>query len=107
MHVSQGFKVIGHRGNAGRGQADDAGHGINLKPAIGVAADDTVGHWCAFWIGGRNSANHGAVSAVFKISKAVAGFARRRGELRAFIDVKLSEGDVNVGGVDAIRGADH
>ena len=72
MHVSQGFKVIGHRGNAGRGQADDAGHGINLKPAIGVAADDTVGHWCAFWIGGRNSANHGAVSAVFQVVKAVA-----------------------------------
>ena len=102
MHVRQGFKVIGDGGHARWGQADDTGHGVNLKPSVVIAADDAVGHWRAFRIDGIDGANHSAVAAVFKIRKVVAGFAHGWGELRRFIDIKLSEGDVNVGGVDAI-----
>ena len=72
MHVRQGFKVIGDGGHARWGQADDTGHGVNLKPSVVIAADDAVGHWRAFRIDGIDGANHSAVAAVFIVAKAVA-----------------------------------
>ena len=71
MYVGQRFKIVGHRCHAGRGQGDDACIGINLKPAVGITADDAVGHRFTFRIGGRNSANHGAVAAVLVVAEAV------------------------------------